>query len=319
MSAGTFSSPARRARSWSPPTSSGASRRPRRTSSAPVPGGPPSLWPLTDSRSAPRSSKAIGHVPDRLGRVDVHEHAARRGSARRPRRTGWQGPDLVVAPLHVHERGVGTRRAARDLVRIDAAEAVDADDGHRSARRGGERGRSTRAPPSARPRPRTTWAGPLGLAHRAPGGGGDRLGGAAGEHDLAGRAPTEAATCSRACSSADPRRHALGVDAARDRPAPAPRSPRRRARPPSRRAPRAAAATSTRGRGSAGPSRQPERAEDQAVDGGDADLVAHRDRRRQLGRGVAVERAEHALDHAAVDRADHRVARWRRRRTGSAR
>ena len=41
--AGTFSNPARRARSWSPPTSSGGKRSPRRTSSAPTPGGPPIL------------------------------------------------------------------------------------------------------------------------------------------------------------------------------------------------------------------------------------------------------------------------------------
>ena len=59
----TGSRPARRARSWSPPTRSGGRRRPRRTSRAPVPAGPPSLWPLSDNRSAPSSVKAMASRP----------------------------------------------------------------------------------------------------------------------------------------------------------------------------------------------------------------------------------------------------------------
>ena len=59
----TGSSPARRARSWSPPRRRGRIRSPRRTSKAPIPAGPPSLWADTDRRSAPRSSNAIGRWP----------------------------------------------------------------------------------------------------------------------------------------------------------------------------------------------------------------------------------------------------------------
>ena len=60
---GTFSRPARLARSCSPPTSSGSRRRPRRTKIAPVPGGPPSLCPLIDRRSTPRSAVSMGTRP----------------------------------------------------------------------------------------------------------------------------------------------------------------------------------------------------------------------------------------------------------------
>ena len=86
------------------PPAAGRRRSPRRTSSAPVPGGPPSLWPLTDSRSAPSSSKAIGTWPDRLGRVDVHQHAAGpTGGHHLGHRL--EGAHLVVAPLDVHQGG----------------------------------------------------------------------------------------------------------------------------------------------------------------------------------------------------------------------
>ena len=60
---GTFSNPPRRARSCSPPTWNGSTRRLRRTTKAPMPGGPPSLWALTDTRSAPSASIDTGTWP----------------------------------------------------------------------------------------------------------------------------------------------------------------------------------------------------------------------------------------------------------------
>ena len=85
--AGTFSRPARRARSWSPPTSSGRSRSPRRTSSAPTPGGPAELVGADRQQVGAEVAEVDRHVPGGLGGVDVHEHAplaARRPRPRRP-------------------------------------------------------------------------------------------------------------------------------------------------------------------------------------------------------------------------------------------
>ena len=43
-----------------PPMTNGSRRRPRRTTRAPIPGGPPSLWALTETRSAPSASRSTG-------------------------------------------------------------------------------------------------------------------------------------------------------------------------------------------------------------------------------------------------------------------
>ena len=94
-------------------------RRPRRTSSTPMPAGPPNLWPLTDSRSAPRAPRSIGHVADGLGGVDVHQHAALAAGGDHLGH-GLQGADLVVAPLEVHQRGVGAD-GVQQLVGVDPA------------------------------------------------------------------------------------------------------------------------------------------------------------------------------------------------------
>ena len=115
------------------------------------------------------------------------------------------------------------------------------------------------------------------------------------------RAPSSAATCSRACSSAT----RAAMPSAWMRPG----SPPSPARPSSHvdhglDAPRAAAATWTRGRGSAGPRRGQRAQASTAVTQTSSPMGM---RRLELGGGVAVERAEHALDHAPVDRADHRV------------
>ena len=114
--AGTFSMPPRRARSCAPPTSNGGTRRPRRTSSAPAPIGPPSLCAVTEQRSAPSAAKSTAHVTRRRARVDVHEHAA---LARAPRTTSAAGctrADLVVGELHLTRarcRGAPRRRPRR--------------------------------------------------------------------------------------------------------------------------------------------------------------------------------------------------------------
>ena len=58
--AATFSVPARRPRSWWPPTCTGASCRPRRTHKRPAPFGPPILW-------AEQESKSMGSCRTRTG------------------------------------------------------------------------------------------------------------------------------------------------------------------------------------------------------------------------------------------------------------
>jgi hypothetical protein len=88
---GTFSAPARGPAPGRPPTSTGRRRRPRRTSSAADPGGPPSLWALTLSRSAPRrrSRSGTGRRPGAASDVDEH---ARSRLAATTSATGWSVP-----------------------------------------------------------------------------------------------------------------------------------------------------------------------------------------------------------------------------------
>ena len=47
-------------RSWPPPCSTGTGVTPRARISAPTPTGPPSLWPVTVSASAPLAAKSTG-------------------------------------------------------------------------------------------------------------------------------------------------------------------------------------------------------------------------------------------------------------------
>ena len=138
--------PARRARSWSPPRSSGSRRRPRRTSSAPVPGGPPSLWPLTDSRSAPSAPKSIGHAADGLGGVDVDEHAplAAGGHHLGDRLDGARPRGCPTARGRARCRA-GSRRARSSGSTRPSPSTPTTVDLARLAR-------PTRGPPSARPR-----------------------------------------------------------------------------------------------------------------------------------------------------------------------
>ena len=125
----TFSNPARRARSWSPPTSSGGSRSPRRTSSAPMPGGPPILWALTLSRSAPRSRRrrpARARRPARRRRGRAH---LGRGTRPRPRR-----PAAPCRPRGCPTAGgrARCRGGSRPIssAAIDATGASQPTDGH---------------------------------------------------------------------------------------------------------------------------------------------------------------------------------------------
>ena len=161
----TFSSPARRARSWSPPTSSGAQ---------------PQAPPHEQRADARRAAELVGadrhevgaervevdrHVPGGLGGVDVDEHAAVAARGHHLGRPAARA-DLVVAPLQVHERGVGSDRGEHG-VDVDAADARRRHD-HRARRaphwadasahgRVLDRGARPRAPP-ARRRPASTAA-----------------------------------------------------------------------------------------------------------------------------------------------------------------
>ena len=237
--AGTVSSPARRARSWSPPTQQRSRRRPAaHEQRADARAGRRACGRDTDSRSAPRSSKAIGTWPAACGGVDVHEHAALAA-----------GGDDLGHRLHAcPPRGCPTARARAAVSGRTAASSssgstrpvpstpttvtLAAGLGGRAARRSA-RPRPAPGGRPARPRPSTAAA----MASVAP---------LVNTTYRAGRRAGPA-TCSRAVLDRDPRR----------------RGPRRgcgRGRPPveshadhAPRPPRAAAATSTRGRGSAAP------------------------------------------------------------------
>ena len=69
----TFSVPARRSRSCGPPRRMGRSTAPPRTTSAPIPFGPPNLWALTLTRSAPAVSRGDVEPAERLHGVGVHD------------------------------------------------------------------------------------------------------------------------------------------------------------------------------------------------------------------------------------------------------
>jgi hypothetical protein len=66
-----------------------------------------------------------GHVARGLGGVDVHEHAALTALGD-DGGDGLQRAHLVVAPLQVHHRRIGTQ-SSHYFVRIDAAQVIDAD------------------------------------------------------------------------------------------------------------------------------------------------------------------------------------------------
>ena len=160
---------------------SGSKRLPRRTTSAPAPGTPPSLWALTLTRSAPRAARSIGTWPQAAAASTCTVTPASRHSATTSCHR-LQRPHLVVGPLAVHERGPGQSgrgQACRQGVGLDPPVAVD---GQRLGR--GQTGRGV------------THGGVLdrGAEHRCvrvgpgrpPDGGVDGFGGPGGEDDLAG-------------------------------------------------------------------------------------------------------------------------------------
>ena len=288
--------PARRARSWSPPTSSGRSRRPRRTSSAPTPGGPPSLWARHRQQvgaEVVEGDRARGRRPGRRRRARARRA---RGTRRRPRR-----PAGACRP-----RGCPTARArARCRSRTAASSssgstrpmAVDADDGDLAVR-ARRCGRTAECSTAA-----STWCAPaLG---RAPARGGDRLGGPAGEHDLAAAGAEQRGHRLAGLLDGDPRRRA-------PRRGRGPGSPGRLAQPPRHRL------------DDLGPRRRRRRVVEvvravTSLDRGDADVVAAR---RPTPRWPASSRRRARRASPAPCRGRRRRspgARWRRRRTGSAR
>ena len=180
--AGTFSSPARRARSWSPPTSSGRSRRPAPHEQRAGAGRTAELVRRSPTAGRRRGRRRrSGTWPAACGGVDVDEHAPRRGTRRRPRRPAARVPTSWLPHCTCTSGGVG--RAPRRAPRRG-----------RRGRRGRRRRRSPRRARSAAAphggvldRGQHLVPAPLG---GPPAGGGDRLGGAAGEHDLRGAAPS---------------------------------------------------------------------------------------------------------------------------------
>ena len=192
--------PGRRRRAASAAAARGA------RAAAPMPGGPPILWALTLSRSAPRSSKSIGTCPAAWA-ASTWTSTPRSRQAATTSATGWSVPTSWL-PHCRWTSAVSGRIAADHLVGVDPPEAVAAD--HRHLVTVGGRG----APPSARWPGTTTWS-PRSVAPRT----------AYAMASVAplvnttsrGRAPSSAATWSRASSTATRAGVALGVDARRDR------------------------------------------------------------------------------------------------------
>ena len=160
-----------------------------------MPGGPPILWALTDMRSAPERVEVDRHVARGLGRVDVHEHA-RRAAGRDDLGDRLQRADLVVAPLQVHERRVARADGGEDVVgRRRGRAGRSPTDGDRRAN-AAEASRTaecstagtTTCPPARSAAPHTAAA----MASVAP----------LVNTTSRGRAPSRAATCSRASSTA---------------------------------------------------------------------------------------------------------------------
>ena len=179
--AGTFSNPARRARSWSPPTSRASRRRPRRTSRAPTPGGPPILCALTLMRSASSDRKSTGTWPAACAASTCTSTPR----SRQPATTSATGCVVPTSWLP-HWRwtsAVSGRTAAEQLVGVDAALAIAADEaqvvpGRAEAHRGMLDRRRDHVDPAI-------WRALLGSRRRSVDRRGDGLGGAAREHHLA--------------------------------------------------------------------------------------------------------------------------------------
>ena len=252
MMPGMFSSPPRRARSCSPPTDARVDAQAAPHHQSADTGGPPSLWALTETRSAPSSSRSMSDVPDGHARVDMDARVVAPATSTTSR-TGCTVPTSWLAALTVHEGG-------------GRAVASQSPRGRRRRRPG--RCVRDRRRPRARPAPAraeasrtdecSTSASTIGRARsgpgRPPGGGVHRLGAARGEDDLSRAVAEQRRDLSRAPlpprrTPCDPR---CGPDPGRRcRASPTPTSA---SWPPP---PRGAAARWRRGRGSGAPGLRP--------------------------------------------------------------
>ncbi len=120
----TFSVPARRRRSWLPPTSSDSTGVPRRTNMAPTPFGPCILWALIESRWHPNLRTSNWTFARALDRVDMEEDAGVGGNladfCHRLQDAGF-----IVGEHHADEPGLGTD-GAQNIVRVDQAAGLGA-------------------------------------------------------------------------------------------------------------------------------------------------------------------------------------------------
>ena len=129
----TFSNPPRRARSCAPPTTKGFEADAAANYERAYAGGPPNLWALKETRSAPSASISRGTWPDCCRGVDVDRHSSS-STKRNDLVHRLHGPDLVVAPLAVDERrpiGFSGGEERLKVVEIDPPAAVYLEHRHR--------------------------------------------------------------------------------------------------------------------------------------------------------------------------------------------
>ncbi len=196
-SAGMGSSPARRPRSCSPPTSNGSNLLPRLTTSAPAPGTPPSLWALTLTRSASSAPRSVGTWPHAAAASTCTMTPASRQSPTTSW-TGWSVPTSWLPHWQCTSAGRGSAGSCRRSRRASTSSRPSASTPiSRLARRGPRhRGRrSARRRRRARARPGAARVAPQTAALMAS---------VAPEVKTTWRAttPSSSATWSRALSSA---------------------------------------------------------------------------------------------------------------------
>ncbi len=185
--AGTFSKPARRARSWSPPTSRGRSRRPRAHEQRADAGRPAHLVGAHRQQVGAEVVEVDRHVAGRPGRRRRGRARRGRGSAATTSATGCRVPTSWLPHwrwTRAVSRAARRRRARRDrrgrLGRSPTTVTAGANCGRRQPHRRVLDGRHDDVA--------------AGALDGAPHGGGDRLGGPAGEDHLRGRHPARSAT-----------------------------------------------------------------------------------------------------------------------------
>ena len=206
--AATGSSPARRARSWSPPTSSGRSAQAAPHEQRADAGRAAELVGGHGQQVGAELVEGDGVVAGGLGGVDVDEHARARGTPPPPRRPAG-GCRPRGCPTARARATVSGRTAASELVGVDPPEAVDADDRDLAVGLGGE------------PHRRVLDGGQHLVAAalgRPPARRRDGLGGPAGEHDRARPGPEQRGDLLPGRLHGHPGLEPLGVDPARDRP-----------------------------------------------------------------------------------------------------